>query len=642
MNFKNILLLFFTIVSVNLGLGQNLVQNGDFSNYNTNCNNYSSAFTTNNANCVPSWNSFSGSPSLHGVPSNPHAWMWSGAIQTNPGFRTHYESIQTPAAFEQGKCYTVSFKVKTGDQGIQDISDNGTINLRAVNFQNGNILNEQTVFSNTIGTYLGNNWHTVTTTFTPNTNYSRLLVNPLYTGNAKQAEMAIDDIVIEEKNLVVDFHFEDTAAKIKDTFCEGETILLNGSASQGELNYFVDAWRRPTGSIGSFQYVSGLGWTSGQIQTVNLTTLFAGNNVNFEAGYEYEIKVAIGNGCIGWLPLTKRFTVLANVALDSNFTMNASCAGDGTITVQVTATNSNAYQWWGLFETSISTTNGGTQVGPIQGGTTVNFTGLSRTKNYYIKHGVWKDADENCYPWQETRKIVPNSVSWAGYTTDFTIGLTSIGNQVSVNLQANANPVSVYHGWEVYDVNHNVISGFCCNSDVASFQGLWINTWYYVKHGIWNDCKEWQETRRYFRVQIQESENNIGGFILETKEYPYEPDSNYTKEINELVNSGAIHEVYEEYERETSFDDRATSKEKIEMYPNPIQMGQTLTIATSSNDGIQKIELVELSGKSRPLSFVKQKDMVLVEIDTRVYKGMYFIRIIKNSGEVITQQLAIQ
>ncbi|MBQ4803157.1 T9SS type A sorting domain-containing protein [Aquimarina sp. MMG015] len=637
MNFKNILLLFFTIVSVNLGVAQNLVTNGDFSNYNTNCNDYSFAFTTTSNNCVPNWNSFSGSPSLHGVSSNPHAWMWSG------GSTNHYESIQTPIAFETGKCYAVSFKVRTNDRGNQDISDHGTINVRAVNFQNGTILNEQTIFSNTIGTYLGNNWHLVTTTFTPNANYARLLINPLYTGGVKQAEMAIDDIVIEEQNLEVDFHFEDTDANTKDTFCDGETILLNGSASQGEVRYFIDAWRRPIGSTGSFQYVSGLGWTTGQLQTVNLTTLFAGNNVNFEAGYEYEIKVALGNDCIGWLPLTKRFTVLPNVGLDSNFIMNTSCAGNGTITVQVTATNPNAYQWWGLFETPTSIANGGTQIGPIQGGTTVTYSGLSRTKNYYIKHGVWKDSDENCYPWQETRKIIPSSVSWAGYTTDFALSVSSNFNgQVSVNVQADSNPVSVYHGWQVYDVNHNVISGFCCNSDVASFQGLLINTWYYVKHGIWNDCKEWQETRKYFRVQIQESENNIGGFILETKEYPFEPDSAYTKEINELVNSGAIYELYEEYERENSSDDKDTNLSKLEMYPNPVQSGNTLTISGSFNDPIKSIELVELSGKSTSLSFSVQKENIILEIDSRVSKGMYFVRIIRNSGEVITQQLAIQ
>ncbi|WP_159090583.1 T9SS type A sorting domain-containing protein [Aquimarina aquimarini] len=622
-------------------MSQNLVLNGDFSQYDATCDDFTYGFTNSaSTNCVDDWIAYSGSPSLGGVPANPFAWMWSG--QSGP-VNNHYESIQTPVAFEQGKCYSVSFKVKTHDKNNQHISDHGTINLRAVNFQSGNILNEQTIFSNTIGTYLGSNWHTVTTTFTPNSNYTSLLINPLYTGGAKQAEMSIDDIVIEKNDpLSIDFHFEDTASNIRDTFCEGETVFLNGSASQGEVHYFIDARRRPTGSIGNFQYVYGLSWTSGQLQTVDLTTLFAANSINFEAGYEYEIKVALGNDCIGWLPLTKRFTVLSNVALDSDFTMNASCAQNGKITLQVTATNPNAHQWWGLFETSTSTTNGGTQVGAIQSGTTTTFSGLSMTKNYYIKHGVWKDSDKNCYPWKETRKMVPNSVSWPGYTNDFSLSLSASGGQVSVNVQADTNPVSVYHGWQVYDINHNLINGYCCNSDIASFQGLLTNKWYYIKHGVWNDCKEWRETRKYFRVQIQESRNNIGGFILETKEYPFEPDSNYTREINELVNSGAIFKLHEEYKGRILSGDTKTDTSKIEMYPNPAQVGKTLTITTSSNDRIQKIELVKLSGKSTPLPFVKQNGTIHIEISSKVSQGMYFIRITRDSGKVSTQQLAIQ
>lgn len=633
---NNILLLLFIVVFSNWGISQNLVLNGNFSQYDPSCPDFSFAFGNQASNnYVTSWNSFSGSPSLHGAPANPNAWMWSAG----GGF----EAIKTTVAFEQGKCYAVSFKVRTNDRNNQNISDNGTINLRAVNLQGANIQNQQGIFTNTIGAYLGNNWNVVTTTFTPNSNYTTLLINPLYTGAGSQAEMTIDDIVVEEKKLEVDFHFEDSSRTEKNTFCDGETILLNGTASQGEINYFIDAWRRPVGSTGNFQYVSGLGWSSGQLSTVNLTTLFSGNNVNFEPGYEYEIKIALGNECVSWLPLTKRFTVLHNISLNSNFTLNPSCAGDGTITIQVAAVNPNASQWWGLFETATSTTNGGTQIGPIQGGTTVSFSGLSRTKNYYIKHGVWKNSDTNCYPWQETRKLVPSSVSWSGYTTDFALSVSSNFNgQASVNVQANTNPVSVYHGWEVYDVNHNVVSGYCCNSNVASFQGLVINTWYYVKHGIWNDCKEWQETRKYFRVQVQESKNNIGGFILETKEYPYEPDSNYAIRINELVNSGAIYELYEEYKKESPSGDELANKSKIEMYPNPIQTGQTLTVVTSSKDSIQNIELVAPTGKSIPISFVKQRKNILIKLDSKVYKGIYFIRITKQSGEVIMQQLAVQ
>ncbi len=637
MKLKNTVLLCSVIAFFNWGISQNLVTNGDFSQYDANCDDFNFAFTNFSTNCVDDWSVHSGSPSLGGVPTDPFAWLWSG------GSNNHFEGIRIPVAFEQGKCYAVSFIVRTNDLGNQHISDHGTINLRAVNYQGATIQSQQTIFSNNIGSYLGSTWHTVTTTFTPNANYSMLLVNPLYTGGAKQAEMSIDKIVIVDgQELDVDFHFEDADGATKDTFCEGEEILLDGAASENEFAYFIDAWRRPVGSIGSFQYVSGLGWTPGQLGTENLTSLFAGNNIHFQAGYEYEIKVALANGCITWLPLTKRFTVKPNVALNSDFTMNTVCAGNGTITVQATAHTLNANQWWGLFETPTAVATGGTMVGTIQGGTSVTYTGLSRTKNYYIKHGVWKDADKNCYPWNETRKLIPNSVSWAGYTTNFALSVSSNFNgQASVSVLANANPVHVYHGWEVYDVNHNVISGYCCSSDTASFSGLAINTWYYVKHGIWNDCKEWQETRRYFRIQVTPGRNNIGGFILETKEYPYEPDSGYAQQQEELILSGAIFELYPEYKEESPKGDE-TTETKLQLYPNPIQVGGTLTITDDPTDSIEKVELVTLSGENTPLRFTKQRGSVAATLARTVSKGMYFVRIIKQSGEVQVEQLAIQ
>ncbi len=635
MKIKNTVILLFLMLCSYWGTANNnLVINGDFSDYDSNCPDFN-FINTPWADWVTGWTEFRSHPALWGVPSNPYGWMWSGYGS--------YEALQTPVPFEKGECYTVSFKVRTNDRGNQHISDHGTINLRAVNLQGGNILTEQNIFSNTISAYLGSGWHTVTTTFTPNTDYTTLLINPLYNGPAKQAEMSIDDIVIEKNNLAVDFHFEDTSGTEKNTFCAGETIFLNGSASTHENNYFIDAWRRPAGSLGNFQYVSGLGWTAGELNTINLTTLFAAIPTSFEIGYEYEIKVALNNACNGWLPLTKRFTVLGNVLLNPNFTMNTFCAGDGTISVEVTTTEPTANQWWGLFETTNGGITGGTQVGTIQGGNTYTFTGLSWTKNYYIKHGVWKDSDRNaCYPWRENRQIVTTPVSWTGQTSNFNISIsTDFNGNVVVNTQADANPVFVYHLWDLYDSNDNVIgTTYCCSTDAVSYSDLSTDTWYYIKHGIWNECMGWTETRIYFRIQIQKnnSRNNIGGFILETKEHPYEPDSGYIREINELISSGAIYELYSEY----SEDKQPVSFSKIEMYPNPASTGKTLTIATSSKEVIQKIELVTLSGKSTDLPFAKQEGNIQIPLDTRISKGMYFIRIIKQSGETITKQLAIQ
>lgn len=617
-------------------------QNLDFSIYDATCIQQNTTGSTNldafAGGCVSNWRAYRKTPSLFGTATNPNAWMWS--------FNGNYEAIETDYSFTAGKCYEITFKIKTDNRGDINISEFGQVLLRAANVQNGIMTTSESIFTGSIGDYLGTSWNTVTVTYKPQSNFGQLVINPLYNGpsvNGSQSSMNIDNITIKENTPIIDFHFEDTTGLVSDTFCEGETILLDGTNSTGEVNYFIDARRRPIGNTGSFQYVSGLGWTPGQLGVVDLTSLFSANNINFEQGYEYEIKVAIGSSCIGWLPLTKRFTILSDISLNSNFTITSSCAENGTISLQVNATEPNAYQWWALFETATSVTTGGTQIGAIQGGITTTFSGLSRNKNYYIKHGVWKDKDTNCYPWRETRKLVPNSVTWSGYTTNFAMSVSSdFSGQASVSVLADSNAVFVYHGWEIYDLNHNVISGYCCNSDSASFQGLSVNTWYYVKHGIWNDCKEWQETRRYFRVQISPSRNTIGGFILEFKEYPYELDSSYSIEKEESIVSGFIFEQYEEYKEYDEGIEKTFSTSEIEMYPNPIQVGEVLTIAKSSTETIEKIELISFAGKSTPISFTKQNENIQIVVDTKLLKGIYFVRIITTTGETMVQQLAIQ
>ena len=110
------------------------------------------------------------------------------------------------------------------------------------------------------------------------------------------------------------FHFEDENETIKTTFCYGEDVYMNGTASYGENRYFIDAWRRPIGSTQNFNWYAGLGWTTNaMVGTLNLSDMFSNLNPSkaFEPGYEYEIKLAIANleDCVGWTPITHTFTV---------------------------------------------------------------------------------------------------------------------------------------------------------------------------------------------------------------------------------------------------------------------------------------------------------------------------------------------
>ena len=96
------------------------------------------------------------------------------------------------------------------------------------------------------------------------------------------------------------FHFEDPYGRQATEFpCAGWDIWLNGTASQNEARFFIDAWRRPIGSTSAFVWQAQIGWTVGQAGRVNLTERFAQlpNNQSyyFQPGYEYQIKLAIEN-----------------------------------------------------------------------------------------------------------------------------------------------------------------------------------------------------------------------------------------------------------------------------------------------------------------------------------------------------------
>lgn len=130
------------------------------------------------------------------------------------------------------------------------------------------------------------------------------------------------------------FHLEDENDNVKDEFCYGEDIILDGTASQGENRYFIDAWRRPIGSPQNFGWYGGLGWTlNSTVGEVNLSQEFANlsNPKYFEPGYEYEIKLAIANleNCIGWTEVRHTFTVVCcDDFLDASFHSSQSTTGN--------------------------------------------------------------------------------------------------------------------------------------------------------------------------------------------------------------------------------------------------------------------------------------------------------------------------
>jgi hypothetical protein len=162
-------------------------------------------------------------------------------------------------------------------------------------------------------------------------------------------------IPVPEFEADVAFHFQDADGTIKDEFCYGEDIYLNGIASQGENRYFIDTWRRPIGSTQNFNYYAGLGWTTNaQVGIVNLTQELANLNpsLNFEPGYEYEVKLAIANleNCIGWTPITHTFILeCCEDGIDAGFDSYQDTTGNiGIIGFELYDNINAVHEWYVL------------------------------------------------------------------------------------------------------------------------------------------------------------------------------------------------------------------------------------------------------------------------------------------------------
>lgn len=590
--------------------------------------------------CVQGWQNSHGTPSVFGtVGQNTWAWMWS---YSNTG-----EGIMTDYNFVAGRNYQVSFKIRTSTLVASPTQAvlNSVANVRAVSglVRSSSTTmpalpaNNELIWSGTIGTYITPGFTTITVPYTPTANNSQLWFYPVMTAsssanNNNQVQMEIDDVVVTPPVTSV-FNFQNASGVAKTSFACGESIFLNGVASFGENSYYLDVWKRPTGSSGLFQWDAKLGstgWTAGQLGVLNLTSLFASQNYSFAPGFEYQIKVATASSpCVGWVESTNNFTVVnQNSNASPAFTFVTTCAANGTISVTVTATDTTPglNHWWGLIETSVpgSTANDIGQVGATLSGNTVTFTGLLNSKNYYIKHGIYND----CLAWRESRLSIPKNIFWTGYTTNFNFtSITSNGNGVSVTMQAASNPVFVNHHWSIfYAPNGNTTgnasvpgnSAQCCAANATFNTNLIVNEWYYVKHGIYNECTTWNETRKAFRVVIQGLLNGNPIYAIENAEVsPIELTSKAAKTSQVLTN-------------------------EVVLSPNPIKKGSNGKLNINA-ELIMKIAIIDFNGKTEALTYAILSDNTIeLNLGEKFDRGVYAINIYYKDFTYISKKIIIE
>lgn len=300
--------------------------------FETQCTNPSNAFYT---GCFPGW------IATHGTPDNssnyagvsPYAGQkymhgyvrYRGFYCSDSPIRGEGIALQYP--FQAGVTYKITYAFRSSGTVLNRewILTNGLPNNTggANGCPAGEVVPAIPPGSLTIHSP-GNSssWVVHSQTFTPSTNYGQLwfrVWNPVIPGQSPSSETIGDyyldgftlEIICDTNSVISAFHFEDENGNPKTSFCYGEDVYLNGTASQNETQYFIDLWRRPIGSTGAFSWVSGLGWTpNAQVGIINLTEAFANIGYYPLPGYEYQVKLAVANPpCVGWTQTLHEFTL---------------------------------------------------------------------------------------------------------------------------------------------------------------------------------------------------------------------------------------------------------------------------------------------------------------------------------------------
>lgn len=313
-------------------LTQCCLPNGDFAQ--SSCTG-ESAFLGSNLpptpnNCVTSWTATHGSPGLYSIShTSNYALLGSG----NYAYGFASEGIRANFNFTANTTYQITFKMRCYDPfNLNAIHNPGILSVRAMNNGPSAVYNTfvgyldhtmpplpasneliTTVTTNVLP-YVGQNWESVTVNFTPTTNYTQVwfYLNSL---NTQQSIITLDDITIKQAAPTAVFHLQSssgTNAAPQTQFTTCEKIYLNGLASQNDQNHYIDVWRRPIGTQVPFVWVGNYGangWTASPAGVVDITNAM---DVSFLPNYEYRIKLATQNACVGWVESYRDITVISN------------------------------------------------------------------------------------------------------------------------------------------------------------------------------------------------------------------------------------------------------------------------------------------------------------------------------------------
>ncbi len=195
-----------------------------------------------------------------------------------------------------------------------------------------------------------------------------------------------------------------------------------------------------------------------------------------------------------------------------------------------------------------------------------------------------------------------------GLVSNFSLSATGNGQtgNVTVNTTAFQNTIPVNHWWDVFYAPNGSTSGNtevpgnpiqCCTSPMASFSNnLVINTWYYIKHGVWQPgCRNWRETRKRFRVQIMTQTSGTPKYKIEIEDVKFEPSLSYQSSMIEMVSKFSDEEIEFHNQRELQLITESPGY-SILNYPNPFNTTTTIEFNLEKEQAVS-LYVYDFTGK---------------------------------------------
>ena len=253
-----------------------------------------------------------------------------------------------------------------------------------------------------------------TPVFAPGFEYRIQLVvtNDCYGGwHAKE-----DEVFIVKEELIPDYIFVDEFGNPKDTFCFGEDVFIDGSASENEEEWFLSIWQYNIGGLAGeednlaycriFPEEPTLTFEEGQVPaSLPLNPIWDDcfETPAFAPGFEYRIQLVVKNECENWKAKEDMvfYVVCCNdeFSADPSFKLDQEDHEEDHYTIIPIAyelfENLNATHEWYVY-------SGDYPDGPftpitIIEGETFSFESAEYGVEYFVIHKVITDCGERCF-----------------------------------------------------------------------------------------------------------------------------------------------------------------------------------------------------------------------------------------------------